>query len=138
MSILILTPHHWWLRFQSCEHATQPEIRRLERGPLPVLLTSHSSDGPGASLNDPARLETLLLASAKLSSSLRELPARAGARAMKDGEEGSCPASKNSSPSLSTTPVHGQRTHCTSASDDRLMVMEQPPVIQMRGAFWHS
>lgn len=75
-----------------------------------MLLTSQSSEGPGASLKEPALLEVLLLASAKLSFSLLELPARAGARAMKDGEEGSCPASKNSSPSLSTTPAKGQKT----------------------------
>ena len=97
-----------------------------------MLLTSQSSEGPGASLKEPARLETLLLASAKLSSSLWALPARAGARAMKDGEEGSCPASKNSSPSLSTTPAHGQEMHFINVLEDRPTIDEQPPVMQTR------
>ena len=92
-----------------------------------MLLTSQSSEGPGASLNEPALLDTLLLASAKLSSLLWELPAWAGARAMKVGEEGSCPASKNSSPSLSTTPAHLQKTHHVHVTGDRLMVMNQLP-----------
>ena len=103
-----------------------------------MLLTSQSSEGPGASLKEPARLETLLLASAKLSSSLWELPARAGARAMKEGEEGSCPASKNSSPSLSTTPAYGQKTHYTDTSEDRLMVLEQPCSDTDMQRIWHS
>ena len=103
---------------------------RVEKGPLPVLLTSQSSEGPGASLKEPARLDTLLLASAKLSSSLWALPARAGARAMKDGEEGSCPASKNSSPSLSTTPAQVQKMHCMNVLEDRPMASEQPAVMQ--------
>ena len=95
-----------------------------------MLLTSQSSEGPGASLKEPARLDTLLLASAKLSSSLWALPARAGARAMKDGEEGSCPASKNSSPSLSTTPAQVQKMHSMNVLEDRPMASEQPAVMQ--------
>lgn len=71
---------------------------------VPVLLTSQSSEGPGASLKEPALLVVSLLASAKLSASLSWLPALSMARAMKDGDDGSAPASKNSSPSLSNSP----------------------------------